>query len=173
MSAPQLPGITPLPATLKAAANSALSRGWMDTEEKGSGQQQKTGCKGKRICFQNLFGLWPSESTLSPLRFECEHIFFWLGLGWGTQKEVFRRGWTKGPVTIHILIIWRLHLLLRGRHDSFTIAGAVAFLQHAWPSCLNNTGSVLRHHAAVKYWLNTRVWPERRESFPSLLFKTI
>lgn len=36
----------------------------------------KTGCKGKRICFQNLFGLWPPQSTLSPLCFECEHIFF-------------------------------------------------------------------------------------------------
>lgn len=93
MSAPQLPGITPLPATLKAAANSALSRGWMDTEEKGSGQQQKTGCKGKRICFQNLFGLWPSESTLSPLRFECQHISFFL-IGFGLRDS--ERGVSKG-----------------------------------------------------------------------------
>lgn len=97
------------------------------------------------------------------------YIFFLIGFGMRDSERgeggMFRRGWAKGPVTIHILIIWRLHLLLRGRHDSFTIAGAVAFLQHAWPSCLNNTGSVLRHHAAVKYWLNTRVWPERQEFF--------
>ncbi len=173
MSAPQLPGITPLPATLKAAANSALSRGWMDTGGEGEWTAAKTGCKGKRICFQNLFGLWPSESTLSPLHFECKHIFFdWV---WVERLRVgcLGGGGRWGPVTIHILIIWRLHLLLRGRHDSFTIAGAVAFLQHAWPSCLNNTGSVLRHHTAVKYWLNTRVRPQLQESFLNRLFKII
>lgn len=177
MSAPQLPGITPLPATLKAAANSALSRGWMDTEEKGSGQQQKQVAKGKEFAFKIYLAYDPPSPPSRPFALNAS-IFFLIGFGLSDSERgeggTFGRGWMRrGPVTIHILIIWRLHLLLRGRHDSFTIAGAVAFLQHAWPSCLNNAGSVLRHHTAVKYWLNTRVRPERQESFLNRLFKII
>lgn len=173
MSVPQLPAITPLPATLKAAANSALSRGWMDTEEKGCGQQQKQVAKRKEFAFKIYLAYDPPSPPARPFALNASIFFFdWV---WVERLRVGclgGGGWA-GPVTIHILIIWRLHLLLRGRHDSFTIAGAVAFLQHAWPSCLNNTGSVLRHHTAVKYWLNTRVRPQQQESFLNRLFKMI
>ncbi len=95
MSAPQLPGITPLPATLKAAANSALSRGWMDTEEKGSGQQQKQVAKGKEFAFKIYLAYDPPSPPSRPFTLNAS-IFFWLGLGWATQGRMFGRGWTMG-----------------------------------------------------------------------------
>lgn len=164
----RLPGISPgcqqlwkpLPIELRVLPEWARRRRRADSSENRLRKEENSLSK----C------IWPSTLSVQPLaplllnvsifflssfligfcvrgtdRGECG--LFWRGVG--------RSG---GAVTIHIWIIWQLHLLLRSRLDSSTMAEAVAPLQHAWPSCLNNTASVLRHHTVAEYWFNARAW---------------